>query len=101
MKTENTKTEFLKKNVLKPTSQRILLSQILFSGKDMHFCAEDIKKIIENKGLKMSLATIYNNLNHFFNHLLDKHLSSFHHHIHKPTIRRFQKHRRTRAMLYP
>ena len=75
MKTENTKTEFLKKNGLKPTSQRILLSQILFSGKDMHFCAEDIKKIIENKGIKMSLATIYNTLKQFRHYKMIRELS--------------------------
>ena len=64
-KTNNIK--LLKKYGLKPTSQRIFLSKILFNGKDMHFCADDIKKLILKKGYKMSLATIYNNLQHFAN----------------------------------
>ena len=57
--------ELLKKNELKPTSQRIILSKILFSGRDMHFSAEDIRKVVLKKGFKMSLATIYNNLQTF------------------------------------
>ena len=55
----------LQKYGLKNTKQRAIISDILFSGRDMHFCAEDLKKIIAKKGLKMSLATIYNNLQHF------------------------------------
>ena len=43
------------------------MSEILFAGKDMHFCAEDLKTLIVKKGLKMSLATIYNNLQLFVN----------------------------------
>ena len=56
--------KLLRKYGLKPTCQRLLLSEILFSGKDMHFCAEDLSKVILKKGFKMSLATIYNNLHH-------------------------------------
>ena len=62
-KTDNIK--FLRKHGLKPTSQRIFLSKILIKGKDMHNCADDLKKLILKKGYKMSLATIYNNLQHF------------------------------------
>ena len=62
MKTKNHHIKFLRKYGLKPTSQRLFLSEILFSGKDMHFCAEDLFKIIEKKGYKISVATIYNNL---------------------------------------
>ena len=36
----------------------------LWFGKNMHFCAEDLSKIVLKKGCKMSLATIYNNLHH-------------------------------------
>ena len=56
--------KLLRKHGLKPTTQRLFLSEILFSGKNMHFCAEDLSKIILKKGYKMSLATIYNNLHH-------------------------------------
>ena len=57
--------KLLRKHGLKPTTQRLFLSEILFSGKNMHFCAEDLKKIVSKKGNKMSLATIYNNLQSF------------------------------------
>ena len=36
----------------------------LFSNGDMHFTAEEIRKLVINKGIKISLATIYNNLHH-------------------------------------
>ena len=55
---------FLKKSGLKSTKQRLLLSKILFSGKDKHFTAEEIKNLVLKKGSRMSLATIYNNLHH-------------------------------------
>ena len=57
--------KFLRKNGLKPTIQRLAISKILFSEGDKHFTAEEIKKIAKSRGLKISVATIYNNLNHF------------------------------------
>ena len=57
--------DLLRKCGLKPTSQRIFLAEILFGERDDHFCAEDLKRIIAKKGFKMSLATIYNNLQNF------------------------------------
>ena len=62
-KKENQK--LLRNHGLKPTEQRILLSEIIFNGKDGHFCADDLKKIISKKKCRMSLATIYNNLQNF------------------------------------
>ena len=56
---------FLRKNGLKPTQQRLILSKILFSGIDKHFTAEEIRDLVSKKGYKMSFATIYNNLHHF------------------------------------
>ena len=53
---------YLNESGLKSTNQRILLSKILFSGKDRHFTAEEIRKLVLDKGFKISLATIYNNL---------------------------------------
>ena len=53
---------FLRKCGLKPTRQRLLLSKILFSNGDRHFTAEEIRKLVINNGVKISLATIYNNL---------------------------------------
>ena len=64
MTTKPDQKKLLRQYGLKPTSQRLLLSEILFSGKNMHFCAEDLSKIVLKKGRKMSLATIYNNLHH-------------------------------------
>jgi len=65
MLNKNKDLEILRKKGLKPTFQRIILSKILFNGQDMHFCADDLKSIISKKGYKMSLATIYNNLQNF------------------------------------
>ena len=59
------KIGILRQHNLRPTKQRLFLSKILFSGKNMHFCAEDLRKVIFKKGFKMSLATIYNNLQNF------------------------------------
>ncbi|MDC0191888.1 transcriptional repressor [Alphaproteobacteria bacterium] len=56
---------FLRENGLKPTIQRLAISKILFSEGDKHFTAEEIKKLATSNGLKISVATIYNNLNHF------------------------------------
>ena len=55
----------LLKNKCKITKQRLTLCDIIFDGKNKHFRAEDIKKILRNKKLNISLATIYNNLNFF------------------------------------
>ena len=56
--------KLLREYGLKPTSQRLFLFEILFSGQNMHFCAEDLSEVVSKKGCKMSLATIYNNLHH-------------------------------------
>ena len=56
---------FLRENGLKPTLQRLAISKILFSEGDKHFTAEEIKKLTASIGFKISVATIYNNLNHF------------------------------------
>ena len=44
---------FLRKNGLKPTQQRLILSKILFSGIDKHFTAEEIRDLVSKKGHKM------------------------------------------------
>ena len=61
---KNIDEKFLREHGLKPTRQRVLLSKILFSNGDKHFTAEEIRKLVINKGVKISLATIYNNLHH-------------------------------------
>ena len=55
----------LRRHHLRPTRQRIALAEILFDGKDRHVTAEQLRANISSKGIKMSLATIYNSLNQF------------------------------------
>ncbi|WP_421724411.1 iron response transcriptional regulator IrrA [Bauldia sp.] len=50
---------------LRPTHQRVYIADILFSTGDRHLSAEEILFEIKNRGLSVSLATIYNNLNSF------------------------------------
>ena len=64
MKNQTIDENFLRKNGLKPTRQRLLLSKILFSSGDKHFTAEEVRRIAKKKGSKISLATIYNNFQH-------------------------------------
>ena len=58
---------FLRNAGLKPTKQRLMLSKIVFSAKNKHFSANDVKKTFLKKGQTIALATIYNNLNQFTN----------------------------------
>jgi len=50
---------------LRPTRQRIALADLLFSGGNRHITAETLHSEALEKGVKVSLATIYNNLHHF------------------------------------
>ena len=65
MNKNTTNKKFLRNYGLKPTNQRLLISEILFSNGDRHFTAEEIRKLAIDKGAKVSVATIYNNLNNF------------------------------------
>ena len=65
MKLNTIDKNFLRKNGLKPTTQRLAIYKILFSEGDKHFTAEEINKLAIARGFKISVATIYNNLNHF------------------------------------
>ena len=65
MNKNTTNKKFLRNYGLKPTNQRLLISEILFSNGDRHFTAEEIRKLVTDKGAKVSVATIYNNLNNF------------------------------------
>jgi len=64
-KTKNNFFSFLKKNGLKPTSQRNLIVKQLLNGKDRHFTAEDLYDEMRLKKTNISLATIYNTLHSF------------------------------------
>lgn len=50
---------------LRPTRQRLQLSEILFDGRHRHLSAEQLHGEIKDLGGDMSLATIYNTLNQF------------------------------------
>ena len=58
----------LKASPLKVTSQRIKIISILFLKGDSHHTAEDVHKLVKQKGLNISLATVYNTLNLFSQH---------------------------------
>ena len=59
---------FLRKHGLRPTRQRLIISELLFTGGHRHVTAEMLRADIAARGHNMSLATIYNTLNQF-NHV--------------------------------
>ena len=57
--------EKLAKSGLRPTRQRRVLAQLLFSGLDRHVTAEELHQEALAAGAAISLATVYNTLNQF------------------------------------
>ena len=55
----------LREHQLRPTRQRLLISELLFGDKHRHVTAEQLRTEVEEAGGGMSLATIYNTLNQF------------------------------------
>ena len=55
----------LREQNLRPTRQRVALAELLFNGPCRHVSAEQLRLETEAKGIRMSLATIYNTLNQF------------------------------------
>ena len=55
----------LKDAGLRPTRQRLALGKLLFDAGDRHVTAEQLHAEAGNKGIKVSLATIYITLNQF------------------------------------
>ncbi len=53
--------EFLKKNDITPTKQRVELAELIFR-ENQHFTAADLIGIVSESGLEISQATIYNTL---------------------------------------
>jgi len=53
--------EFLKKNDITPTKQRVELAELIFR-ENQHFTAADLIGIASESGLEISQATIYNTL---------------------------------------
>tara|TARA_B100000886_G_C20389038_1_gene477392 strand:+ start:1033 stop:1440 length:408 start_codon:yes stop_codon:yes gene_type:complete len=60
--------ESLKNSSLKVTTQRIKLIEIIFSKGNCHLTAEEVHKLVQKRGLTVSLATVYNTLNLFTFH---------------------------------
>ena len=56
---------FLQKFGVRPTRQRLDLSALLFDGQHKHVTAEELLSVARAKKIRVSLATIYNSLNHF------------------------------------
>jgi len=50
---------------LRPTKQRLALAGWLFDGCDKHVTAEQVHAAIAKVRISVSLATVYNTLNHF------------------------------------
>lgn len=50
---------------LRPTKQRLRLSEWLFTGEDKHFTAEDLHSDVHGGEAPVSLATVYNTLSAF------------------------------------
>lgn len=92
----NTFEHILREHDLRPTRQRLLLSEILFTGETRHVTAEQLRLEVADRGENMSLATIYNTLNQFSDVGLLREIkleenvtyydtnSSHHHHFYDP-----------------
>lgn len=57
--------ELLREAGLRPTRQRMLLGQLLFTGGGRHVTAESLHAEAAAAGMRLSLATVYNTLNQF------------------------------------
>ncbi|MBN42293.1 MAG: transcriptional repressor [Alphaproteobacteria bacterium] len=55
----------LKDAGLRPTRQRLALGKLLFDSGDRHVTAEQLHDDVTARGIKVSLATVYNTLNQF------------------------------------
>ena len=57
----------LRSSHVRPTRQRLVLAELLFSGQNRHVTAENLHQEAQARGFKMALATVYNSL-HSFTH---------------------------------
>lgn len=64
-KKHNSSYLLLQKAGLRPTRQRLALADLLFDGAHKHVTAEQTFAATRKKRLRLSLATVYNTLNHF------------------------------------
>lgn len=58
-------TDRLRSVGLRPTRQRVALADLMFSGGDRHFTAEQLHAEALDAGKRVSLATVYNALHQF------------------------------------
>lgn len=58
-------TALLSRLGIRPTRQRLALASLLFEGGHKHVTAEQILIMVRKKKIRMSLATVYNNLHNF------------------------------------
>ena len=59
--------EILKKLKLRPTLQRVAITEILLRKKEVHVTAYSLEKMMVKNKIYISRATIYNNLNELSN----------------------------------
>jgi Fur family transcriptional regulator, iron response regulator len=64
---QNAARERLRGVGLRPTRQRVALAGLLFGGSDRHVTAEQLHGEAMARGIKVSLATVYNTLHQFTN----------------------------------
>jgi Fur family iron response transcriptional regulator len=50
---------------LRPTRQRLAIGFLLFSGEHRHISADELRNDVQQAGVPLSLATVYNTLNQF------------------------------------
>ncbi len=68
MNTIRTRTQIIERlraAKLRPTRQRLALARLLFERGDRHVTAEQLHADVIATGIKVSLATVYNNLHQF------------------------------------
>jgi len=63
--TDSELSEKLRAVGLRATRPRLDLARLLFQGENCHLTAESLHEDVQQAGLKMSLATIYNSLHQF------------------------------------
>ena len=59
--------QILKNLKLRPTSQRLAITEMLLKKKDVHVTAYSLEKMMKKNKVFISRATIYNNLNELSN----------------------------------
>jgi Fur family iron response transcriptional regulator len=64
MRKPNPGESYLRSSGLRPTRQRVALGELLFGKGDRHVTSEMLYAEANQQGIEVSLATVYNTLNH-------------------------------------